>query len=64
MHGDGQRDWFKSSVLFEEQGGRTRVTIRQEFPSAEARNEVVLKYGAIKGGQQHLTRLAEFLRAM
>lgn len=61
MQGDGMRDWFKSTVLFEIEGDKTRVTIRQEFPSAEARNEVVLKYGAIKGGQQHLARLDNFL---
>ena len=61
-HGDGQREWFKSSVLFETEGDKTRVTIKHEFPSAEARNEVVLKYGAIEGGKQHLARLAEFLQ--
>lgn len=61
MHGDGERDWFKSSSTFEVEGDKTRVTIKQEFPSAEARNEVVLKYGAIEGGQQHLARLDNFL---
>jgi uncharacterized protein YndB with AHSA1/START domain len=63
-HGDGQREWFKSSSVFEVEGDKTRVTIKQVFPSAEARNEVVEKYGAIKGGQQHLARLAEFLEAI
>ena len=63
-HGDGEREWFKASVLFEEVGNQTRVTIRQEYPSAEARNEVALKYGAIEGGQQHLARLAGFLQEM
>ena len=63
-HGDGEREWFKSSSVFEVEGDKTRVTIKQVFPSAEARNEVVEKYGAIKGGQQHLARLAEFLTQM
>ena len=60
-HGDGQREWFKGSVVFETEGDKTRVTIRHEFPSPEARNEVALKYGAIEGGQQHLARLDKFL---
>ena len=51
-----------AEFAFRAEGNQTRVTLRQEFPSAEARNEVVLKYGAIKGGQQHLARLAEFLQ--
>jgi uncharacterized protein YndB with AHSA1/START domain len=63
-HGDGQRVWFQSSCFFQIEGDQTRVTIKQVFPSAEARNEVVEKYGAIKGGQQHLARLAEYLTQM
>jgi hypothetical protein len=46
------------------EGGKTRVTIKHEFPSAEARNEVALKYGAIEGGKQHLARLAELLKQL
>jgi uncharacterized protein YndB with AHSA1/START domain len=61
-HGDGQREWFQASVFFTTEGDKTRVTLKQEFPSAEERNEVVLKYGAIEGGKQHLARLAELLR--
>ena len=63
-HGDGEREWFQASCVFEIEGNQTRVTIKQVFPSAEARNEVVEKSGAIKGGQQHLARLAEFLTQM
>jgi uncharacterized protein YndB with AHSA1/START domain len=62
--GDGQREWFQSTVVFAVEGEQTRVTIKQVFPTAEARNEVVEKYGAIKGGQQHLARLAEYLTQM
>jgi uncharacterized protein YndB with AHSA1/START domain len=63
-HGDGQREWFQSSCVFTVEGNQTRVTMKHVFPSAEARNEVALKYGAIKGGQQHLARLAEYLTRM
>lgn len=64
LHGDGQREWFESTSTFAIEGKKTRVTIKQVYPSAEARNEVALKYGAIEGGKQHLARLAEFLQGM
>jgi uncharacterized protein YndB with AHSA1/START domain len=60
-HGDGQREWFKSVSTFDVEGNQTRVTIKHMFPTADERNEVVLKYGAIEGGKQHLARLAELL---
>jgi uncharacterized protein YndB with AHSA1/START domain len=63
-HGDGQREWFQASCFFTVEGDQTRLTMKQVYPSAEARNEVAIKYGAIKGGQQHLARLAEFLTQM
>ena len=63
-HGDGQRVWFQKTCVFTAEGQQTRVTMKHVFPSAEARNEVAIKYGAIKGGQQHLARLAEFLMQM
>jgi uncharacterized protein YndB with AHSA1/START domain len=40
---------------------KTRVTIRMVFPTPEERNRVVEKYGAIKGGEETLARLDEFL---
>jgi uncharacterized protein YndB with AHSA1/START domain len=39
----------------------TRVTIRQVYASPEERNTVVNTYGADKGGQECLARLAEFV---
>jgi hypothetical protein len=50
--------------VFEVEGDKTRVTIKHEFPTAEARDEVVHKYGAIEGGKQHLARLAELLKQL
>jgi len=40
------------------QNGQNKVTIHLFFPTAEARNMVVEKYGAIEGGNQTLARLA------
>lgn len=37
------------------------VTIRQTFPSKEALTEVVEKYGAVEGGNQHLAKLEAYL---
>jgi uncharacterized protein YndB with AHSA1/START domain len=44
--------------------GRTKVTIRMVFPSAENRNFVVKEFGAIEGGRQTLERLGEYLTKM
>jgi uncharacterized protein YndB with AHSA1/START domain len=53
---------FESTWTFEASGpGRTRVTIRMLFPTAEDRDRVVRDYGAVKGGLQTLARLAEHL---
>jgi uncharacterized protein YndB with AHSA1/START domain len=48
---------------FEEEDGRTRVTMRMVFASAEARDRNVREYGSIEGGKQTLERLAEHLSA-
>ncbi len=62
-HGDGQRVWFEASVLLEKTGVGTRITLRQLYPSRDSRDEVVKKYGAIEGGQQHLAKLEAYLQA-
>ena len=41
--------------------GKTRLTMRMVFPSAEARDTIVREYGAIEGGKQTLERLSEEL---
>ncbi len=55
---------FETTVTFEPQGGKTRITLRSVFPSAEERDRVVREYGAIEGGHQHLARLAEYVAKM
>jgi uncharacterized protein YndB with AHSA1/START domain len=53
---------FVSTWTFEnEEVGKTRVTIRMVFETAEDRNRVVREFGAIEGGNQTLGRLAEHL---
>ena len=66
-HGGGEEDHttdFQSTVTFEAQGNRTKVTMRALFPSAAERDRVVEEYGAIEGGQQTLERLGEHLGRM
>jgi uncharacterized protein YndB with AHSA1/START domain len=55
---------FQVIVLFEKLGDRTRVVQRAIFPTAGERDRVVKDYGAIKGGNQSMDRLAEHLKSM
>ena len=53
---------FDVIVTFEEEGpGRTRMTMRSIFPSAELRDQVVEDFGAIDGLNDTLDRLGEEL---
>ena len=55
---------FEVTVIFAEESGKTRLTMRMVFPSAAARDHVVQKYGAIEGAKQTLERLAGLLAKM
>ena len=55
---------FRTTVTFEDLGGKTRVTLRGVFPSAEERARVIREYGADKGLVQTLARLGEYVAAM
>jgi len=55
---------FRTTVTFDDLGGRTRVMLRGEFPSAEERARVIREYGADKGLAQTLARLAEYVAGM
>jgi uncharacterized protein YndB with AHSA1/START domain len=56
---------FKTTVTFEAvkggSQGRTRITMRMDFPSAAERERVIKEYGADKGLEQTLSRLGEYL---
>ncbi|MDB6108503.1 MAG: hypothetical protein JWR69_253 [Pedosphaera sp.] len=55
---------FVTTVTFEEQGGKTKLTMRATFRTAAERDEVVKKHHALEGGNQTLARLAEHLEAL
>jgi len=55
---------FRTMVIFEELGRRTRITWRGEFPSAAERNRVIKEYGADKGLIETLARLGDYVAAM
>jgi uncharacterized protein YndB with AHSA1/START domain len=52
---------FHVTVTFEAQGRKTLLTMRSLFATAQERDEVVIKYGALEGGKQTLERLAEYV---
>ena len=64
-HGGGTKEKgaavFTATWTFEDEGGKTRITMRSVFPTKEARDHVVKAYGAIEGGKQTLSRLEQFL---
>lgn len=49
------------TVNFDEQDGKTELTLRMRFITVEERDRVVREYGAVEGGQQTLERLAEHI---
>jgi uncharacterized protein YndB with AHSA1/START domain len=59
--GEREEPEFHVTTTFEDEGGRTRLTMRSLFPSAAARDYVVREHGAIEGGNQTLDRLGEYL---
>ena len=55
---------FRQTVIFEDLGGRTRITWCGEFPSAAERDRVTKEYGADKGLAETLARLGDYVAAM
>ena len=62
--GDIEPVQFRTVALFEDVGGKTRLTWRATFPSAEAREYVIKEYGADKGLVQTLTRLSDYVEIL
>ena len=52
---------FHATVTFEDQGGKTLVTLRSIFPTAAIRDRTEKEVGAIEGARQTLARLADHL---
>ncbi len=64
-HGDaGAPGYFRTTVSFAAEGGKTRLTMRMVFTSAAERETVVKTYNAIQGANQTLDRLGEQLQKM
>lgn len=55
---------FHVTVTFDEEGGKTRLTLRMQFQSAAERDRVVREYGALEGAHQTLARLEAHLEGM
>lgn len=60
---EGAPEPVRTSVSFDEENGRTRVTLRLMFASAAAREEAA-QYGAAAGAQQALGSLANYLATL
>jgi uncharacterized protein YndB with AHSA1/START domain len=56
-HVSGPR--FQAVVLFAEEEGKTRLTMRMLFETAKLRDQVIREFGAAEGLVQTLGRLAE-----
>jgi uncharacterized protein YndB with AHSA1/START domain len=55
---------FHTTVTFVGRGGKTEVTMRAVFPTAQERDRVVKEYKAIEGGKETLERLDEHVVKM
>lgn len=55
---------FQSTVTFEDQGGKTKLTMRMLFESGAQRDEIISRVHADEGGAQTLTRLGEHLASL
>jgi uncharacterized protein YndB with AHSA1/START domain len=58
-HVSGPR--FQMTVTFDEQGGRTKLTMRMVFETAAEHDTAVKTFGAVEGAKQTLGRLEEYL---
>jgi uncharacterized protein YndB with AHSA1/START domain len=57
-------DDFNVTVTFEQEGNKTKLTMRTVLSSVEVLRKVVEQYGAIEGGKQTLNRLEAYLPNM
>lgn len=52
---------FRTVATFEDLGGRTKLTMRLVFPSAEERDRVIREHGAAEGLTQTMGRLGDYV---
>jgi uncharacterized protein YndB with AHSA1/START domain len=55
---------FHVEVTFEEENGKTLITMHSIFETAEMLTKVAEEYGAYEGAIQHLARLRDYLEAL
>mgnify|MGYP003441321038 FL=1 len=55
---------FHSEVTFEEENGKTLITMHMIMETAEMLTKVVEEYGAYDGAIQHLARMRDYLEAL
>lgn len=53
---------FSVTILFEEYGTQTRLDMHMLFATAEELQRVARERGAIEGAEQHLARLAKYVK--
>lgn len=53
---------FRAEILLAEENGKTRVSLKLSLADARQRDEMVA-FGAVEGGWQTLSRLADYLRS-
>ena len=65
LHGDDKEpDMFNVTITFDDEGGKTALTMRAVFKTAAAREFVVRERGAVEGGKQTLARLDAYVRTL
>jgi uncharacterized protein YndB with AHSA1/START domain len=65
LHGDDKEpDMFHNTVTFDDEGGKTALTMRAVFKTAAAREFVVRERGAVEGGKQTVARLDAYVRGL
>lgn len=55
---------FQATATFDEQGGKTKLTMRMVFDTAAERDRTVQVFGAIEGAKQTLERLNQHVAKM
>jgi uncharacterized protein YndB with AHSA1/START domain len=65
LHGDDKEpDMFNVLVTFDDQAGKTALTMRALFKTAAAREFVVRERGAVEGAKQTVARLEAYVRTL
>jgi len=53
--------WHRTTVTFEDLGGKTKLTFQMLFETAEHKRKIVEEYKAVEGLSQTLGRLEDYL---